>query len=154
MTAGSGTIAVEVLTRARAEKLTDELLTMTADVSWDDWNRENLLAPRPQKWELSLLAVDGSAPVGWAVASRTGGTVHLHHLVVAPQHRSSGVGTVLVRHLLEASRPLPVTLKVHPENEAGIRFYRRLGFVESGTTPSGYRCFTLRPEGDKGGSER
>ena len=153
MTAG-GAVGVEVLTRGRAEQLAEELLAMTADVSWDDWNRENLLAARPQKWELSLLATNHSGPVGWAVASRTSDSVHLHHLVVAPRHRSRGVGEILVRHLLEASRPSPVTLKVHPENEAAIRFYRRLGFQETGASPSGYRSFTSQAVSTDGGGER
>jgi ribosomal protein S18 acetylase RimI-like enzyme len=144
-------IVVEVLTEARAEQLADELLAMTADAAWDDWDRQNLLSGRPEKWALSLLALDDGRPVGWAIASRTADSVHLHHLVVAPQRRSAGIGSLLVQQLLRSSGPAPLTLKVHPGNEPAARFYRRLGFRETGAAPSGYLCFTSEATGDEAG---
>ncbi len=139
-------LAVERLDRDRAAALADDLLAMTADSGWDDWTRENLLADRDGKWELSLLATDRAAPVGWAIASRTDRGVHLHHVVVASGHRSRGVGAVLVRRLLDAAEPGVLTLKVHPENPRAAAFYERLGMVEGDPSPSGYRTFTSAPQ--------
>ena len=142
----SGTVAgvrLEALTRPRAEELADELLEMTADSGWDDWTRENLLSERPGKWDVSLLATSGGRPVAWAVASRTSDSLHLHHIVVAPHHRSAGVGARMVGELLRLATPGRMTLKVHTDNTAAARFYERLGFREGATTPSGYRCYAL-----------
>lgn len=141
LTPSAGDVRIESLTHELATRLADELLAMTRDAAWDDWTREHLLSPRPEKWQRSLLAVRGTTPVGWAVVSRTDIGAHLHHIVVAPGDRSLGVGAQLVRELLRRTAPGTVTLKVHPDNEDAARFYRRLGFVEQEPAPSGYRCF-------------
>lgn len=133
---------VERLTRERAAELSERLLAMTADSSWDTWDRENLLSSRPEKWALSLLALDGDRPVGWAVASRTTEGTHLHHIVVDPEHRSRGIGRMLIDQLLVEAEPGVLTLKVHPDNGAAARLYARLGFEEHEPTPSGYRRFS------------
>lgn len=135
-------LSIEPLTEALAEQLADELLAMTRDVGWDDWEREQLLSARPEKWQRSLLAMRGGRPVGWAVVSATDAGAHLHHIVVAPQQRSSGVGARLMAELLARSAPGVLTLKVHPDNPAAARFYERLGFTEQAPSASGYRVFS------------
>jgi ribosomal protein S18 acetylase RimI-like enzyme len=140
--AAAGT-RLEPLTRARAEELADELLAMSADSDWDDWDRTNLLSDRPAKWDLSLLVTESGEPVAWAVVSRTPESLHLHHIVVSPARRSSGVGALLVRELIERVAPGRLTLKVHPDNVAAARFYERLGFTEGPASPSGYRSYAI-----------
>ncbi len=134
-------LVIEPLTEEVAERLADELLAMTRDAEWDDWEREHLLSQRPQKWQRSLLAVRDGRPVGWAVVSATDSGAHLHHIVVAPTERSAGVGRQLMAELVSRSAPGVVTLKVHPDNEDAARFYERLGFVEQPRSTSGYRVF-------------
>lgn len=131
------------LTRDLAEEWADDLLGMTKDSAWDNWGREHLLADRAEKWDRSVVAVRGSRPVGWAVVSRTSEGVHLHHIVVAASERGDGIGTVLVRAIIERAGAATVTLKVHPSNDAAARFYARLGFREGAPTASGYRNFYL-----------
>jgi RimJ/RimL family protein N-acetyltransferase len=46
-----------------------------------------------------------------------------------------------VSALASSAAPGRITLKVHPDNAAAARFYRRLGFVEQGMSSSGYRWF-------------
>lgn len=142
-------LLIEPLTERRAEQLADVLLAMTHDAAWDDWDRSHLLADRPQKWQRSLLALRDGSPVGWAVVSATDRGAHLHHIVVDPRHRSAGVGGRLLAELLARTAPGLLTLKVHPENHAAVRFYERLGFVEQPQAPSGYRVF-CRMSSDKG----
>jgi ribosomal protein S18 acetylase RimI-like enzyme len=134
-------LRIEPLTKADAERLADELLAMTRDAEWDDWEREHLLSQRPQKWQRSLLAVRDGRPVGWAVVSATDEGAHLHHIVVAPGQRSAGVGAALMAELLARTSPGVLTLKVHPDNHAAARFYERLGFVEQAPSASGYRVY-------------
>lgn len=141
---GSARVLLQPLSRQVAERWADTLLTMNADSGWDDWDRDNLLSERPGKWDLSLLATVDDSPVAWAVASRQAESLHLHHIVVAPQRRSAGIGELLVRALMSRAAPGRMTLKVHPDNHAAARFYRRLGFEEGETTPRGYRTFAIQ----------
>ncbi|HVF28261.1 MAG TPA: GNAT family N-acetyltransferase [Pyrinomonadaceae bacterium] len=50
-------------------------------------------------------------------------------VAVLPEHRGNGVGTELLRHLIEASKGLypSIALSVSPENPA-THLYRRMGF--------------------------
>jgi ribosomal protein S18 acetylase RimI-like enzyme len=149
VTAPAETLHIEPLTADRAEELADQLLEMTRDSAWDRWGREELLSPRPGKWERSLLATRGGRPVGWAIASRSDRGTHLHHLMVAAGERSAGVGSALMRELMAGSRPGLLTLKVHPDNAAAARFYVRLGFDEQPPAPSGYRVFSCSTRDDQ-----
>lgn len=138
-------VQVEPLTRDRAEELADQLVAMVGDIEWDYWSREHLLAHRNEKWERSLLATRGGEPVGWAVVSRTEGGAHLHHLAVAKEARSNGIGALLMAEALRRTWPGVLTLKVHPDNDAAARFYMRMGFREKPGTGNGYRLFTCGP---------
>ena len=140
--APGASLRIDTLTVDRARELADVLLSMNADSTWDDWTASQLLSDRQEKWVRSLIAYVDERPVGWAVASRTPTSVHLHHLVVAPEMRGGGIGKELVLALLERNRDAGrFTLKVHRSNAAAARFYRRLGFTEEGTSPSGYLEF-------------
>lgn len=136
-------LVIEPLTQQVAEHLADELLAMTRDAEWDDWQREHLLSSRPQKWQRSLIARRKGRPVGWAVVSATEHGAHLHHIVVAADQRSSGVGGRLMTEVLARTAPGALTLKVHPDNHDAARFYERLGFIEQPRAASGYRVFRL-----------
>ena len=152
MTVSEG-VHLEALTRSRAEELAEELLAMNVDSDWDDWTRDNLLFDRPGKWDVSLLATTGGRPVAWAVASWGPEGLHLHHIVVAPDHRSAGIGARMLGELSRRAAPGTLTLKVHGQNTAAARFYERLGFTPGATTPGGYRWYALEAgQGhDKGG---
>lgn len=142
----SDDVHIEPLTQDLADRLCDELLAMTADSTWDDWQREHLLSDRPEKWQRSLVATRGDSPVGWAVVSRTGAGVHVHHIVVAAGERSAGLGAQLMGEVIRGAPTGVVTLKVHPDNTAAARFYERLGFIEGELTSSGYRTFSRDSE--------
>jgi ribosomal protein S18 acetylase RimI-like enzyme len=62
--------------------------------------------------------------------------IKLSQLVILPQHQNKGIGTSLVRELaLEARQAgTPLRLRVLKNNPAR-RFYERLGFRVSSTTP-------------------
>jgi ribosomal protein S18 acetylase RimI-like enzyme len=145
LTGDASELRIETLTAELAAEHADALLAMTADVDWDDWTRDNLLADRAGKWERSLLAVaaDGS-PVGWAVISETATGLHLHHIVIAPSARGGGVGATLMAELMDSAGDGEVTLKVHPDNAGALRFYDRLGFERDGTSDTGYHRLRWR----------
>jgi len=88
------------------------------------------------------LATQGGDPVGWAVVSRTERGAHLHHLVVAETARSRGIGALLMAEVLRRTGSGLLTLKVHPDNDAAVRFYIRMGFEEKPDAPGEYRLFS------------
>ena len=81
--------------------------------------------------ELLLVAVDGGAVVGTAMAGYDGHRGWLYSVAVRQTHRRAGIGTLLVR---EAERRLAqlgcgkVNLQVRAENAAVTTFYRALGY--------------------------
>lgn len=132
-------ITLETLDRAAAASLSQRLLEMTADQEWDTWTPEHLMADRPQKWARSLLARSGEEVIGWAVVSLREGTLHLHHLAVSPKWRGRGVGTLIIRNLLErVGEEGSLTGKVHKDNTRALSFYIREGFVHDGDSNGDY----------------
>lgn len=71
---------------------------------------------------------EASRLVGYAFLERSPG-YRLRALAVDPAHRGSGAGDALVRFIVERA-PGQVDLLVDADNDAAIRLYKRLGFVE------------------------
>jgi ribosomal protein S18 acetylase RimI-like enzyme len=119
------------LDRDAAARFSSRLLQFTADQDWENWTDANLLADRPRKWELSLIASSLDEPIGYAIVSSPAPTNHhLHHIAVAPGMRGKGVGEQLMRALMDQARSesCSLTLKVYASSAQAIRLYRRLGF--------------------------
>lgn len=75
--------------------------------------------------------------VGAAVRFPTStGSSFLHKVMVHPSVRGRGIGTKLMRHVLEDAAT-QVLLTVDPKNASAIRVYKKLGF-EIYETVSGY----------------
>jgi ribosomal-protein-alanine N-acetyltransferase len=79
--------------------------------------------------------------VGVIALRTTGELADLHRLVVAPDHRRSGIGFALTCAGLEAVRHLgaqAVLLEVDYANEAAIALYQRVGFEQLHARPDYY----------------
>lgn len=80
-----------------------------------------------------LLAKIDRRPVGYVSAVRRlhlwsgSDIIALDDLYVRPGHRDAGVGRLLMTELAGRSGGLTITWGVQPDNDAAIRFYRRLG---------------------------
>ncbi|MEM4246688.1 MAG: GNAT family N-acetyltransferase [Candidatus Bathyarchaeia archaeon] len=77
-----------------------------------------------------FVAVDGSRLVGVATTIGYGGLGWIGNVIVSPEYRGMGVGSLLVDHAIEyfkARSTGSVGLYSYPEN---LRFYKRIGFVE------------------------
>lgn len=82
-----------------------------------------------------VLAFGTQPPIGFSQHWITGpGAVHLGRIIVAPAMRGGGIGRVLVEQTIErASRESAlkfITLRVYRDNEAALRLYQSLKFVE------------------------
>jgi putative acetyltransferase len=77
-----------------------------------------------------VLAVAGNDLVGFVTVDQT--TRYLDQIVVAPEHWGSAIAAML---LIEARRlsPAGLDLDVNTDNDRAIRFYKKCGFVVSGT---------------------
>lgn len=68
------------------------------------------------------------------IVEKAGGRAHLARIIVAPDRRRRGTGTVLVNGLLEQARGRrhrTASLNVDPSNAIAIGLYRKLGFTDA-----------------------
>ena len=66
---------------------------------------------------------------------------HVTSVAVDPQHHRLGIGTTLMRELIELSASKvsgSITLEVRVSNESAIALYKRLGFESAGVRPKYY----------------
>jgi len=80
-----------------------------------------------------VAVVGPDLPVGYAVAGPLGNHFHLRELSVDPAHGRRGIGTALVRHVIEAARERQspgVTLTTFRDVPFNAPFYAALGFEE------------------------
>ena len=70
-------------------------------------------------------------PIGRLVVDRPGTRLHIVDHAIIPQRRGRGIGTALMRALMQeaSAAGLPVQLEVVSENDPAYRLYQRLGFV-------------------------
>jgi ribosomal-protein-alanine N-acetyltransferase len=67
--------------------------------------------------------------------------VHIVNLAIKKDFRREGIGTYLIKEIIDMSRNLQadyVTLEVRVTNEAAIDLYQDLGFKKDGLTPHYY----------------
>ena len=82
--------------------------------------------------EFQMIMLNGRT-IGRMVVDRVGEEIRLVDLVIAPEHRSAGIGTQLISALIRQAETAkkPVRLSVLTGNRA-IRLYERLGFRKTG----------------------
>ena len=92
------------------------------------------LLQEQQKQELIWVAVDSQeSPVGFAVVLIMGDYAHLHELSVAPMHGCQGIGTQLVKTIIQFANTSGfdgVTLSTFKDVPWNAPFYYKLGFRE------------------------
>jgi ribosomal protein S18 acetylase RimI-like enzyme len=79
-----------------------------------------------------IVLLDGE-PAGWLAVAETEEEIRLVDIVIAPEHRGKGAGSVLLCELLAAADQSgkPVRLSVLTGSPA-VRLYERLGFRRTG----------------------
>lgn len=78
---------------------------------------------------------------GYGIMSMGAGECHLLNICIHPDHRTRGLGTNLINHLLEVGRRAFASvamLEVRVSNEAAYQLYRRMGFNEIGLRKNYY----------------
>ncbi len=128
-----------------------EKLLFPGDSPWNAWAFQSeldaggcYLAARTEDDELAGYA-------GLAVAGRPGDfEASVHTIGVHPDHQGRGIGTALLRALLERADELaaPVFLEVRTDNEPALALYDKHGFTRVGLRkryyqPSGADAYTM-----------
>lgn len=91
---------------------------------------------------IALVANEDEAICGFVIARCALDEWEIENVVVSPKHRRRGLGSELVRQILQAARQAgagAILLEVRESNRAARQMYDRLGFVEAGRRPGYYR---------------
>jgi ribosomal protein S18 acetylase RimI-like enzyme len=77
-----------------------------------------------------IIELDGR-PIGQIVVDRSDIRLHIVDQAIVPEMRNRGIGTVIMRSVVDEARAaaLPVRLHVAADNGPALRLYLRLGFV-------------------------
>jgi GNAT superfamily N-acetyltransferase len=106
---------------------------------WDEeWQRNYFWArfdPAQREGRRSEIIVREGEDIGVLTVEERADEVFLSQIYILPQHQGQGIGTALIRSVLErgAKLGLPVRLRVLRVNPAR-RLYERLGFVVTDET--------------------
>lgn len=96
--------------------------------------------------EYAVILVEGR-PAGRIWISRPGDEIHLLDIALLPEFQNCGVGTVLLRRLMDEARRegLPLRHYVFILNTEALRFYERLGFTVVRESGGAYRYMEWVP---------
>jgi predicted GNAT family N-acyltransferase len=115
---------------------------------WDDEEQQAYLRERFDPARERMILLDGNE-IGVIATEERETEIFLSKLYILPQYQRQGIGSQLIRRLLDTAwaLDLPVTLRVMKTNPAR-RLYERLGFVETGETDVQYLMRATPPEQD------
>ena len=87
------------------------------------------------------IVVAATTDIGCVSVTEKGGHVFLHKIEILPAYQNRGVGTVLIRNIVEQAENenKPVFLQVMKINERAKALYERLGFSVYGETATHYQ---------------
>lgn len=128
------------------------ILTTTSSWDYEPWSavhHADWYAHKVEQGQPLLVAVDGDELLGYATygefRSKIGyAATREHSVYVRDTARAHGVGTSLMRSLIERARAAGVHVLIGgitSDNEASLRMHARLGFVEVGRLPEVGRKF-------------
>lgn len=106
-----------------------------------EWTDAFIVARFATRFDIAttrMIELDGET-IGWVRQSETGAEIVLEQIYLAPDRQGRGLGSALLRELLDEWQPTgrPVTLRVLKENPAR-RLYERFGFRVTGETDIQY----------------
>lgn len=106
----------------------EDLQNLFLSVEWDSGNHPEQLARAMRGTHRVFTAWDKGLLVGLASAISDGAmTAYVQYLVVRPEHQGRGIGSALLRRLLDEYRDLPRTALIAYEDKTG--FYEKCGFT-------------------------
>jgi ribosomal protein S18 acetylase RimI-like enzyme len=101
---------------------------------WDEKEQDEYFEGDWTSAPFEIILCDG-IPCGYVWIEDRDDDIHVHELVLLPEFQGQGVGSSLLRQVMEraSKRQVPVRLGTFHANRA-LNLYRRLGFQEIGRT--------------------
>ena len=101
---------------------------------WDDVAQDRYFEGDWREAQFEMILADG-VPCGYVCIEDRAADVHLREIVIAPEFQGRGIGTAIVREVIERARNrgVPARLGALHQNRA-LALYRRLGFRDVGRT--------------------
>ena len=108
--------------------------------TWDDDTQRARFDAAFTPAKLRIITVEG-CDAGLLHVERAPHEIFLANIELAAEFRNRGLGTALIRSLLDeaAARGIPLRLQVLKVNQAARRLYERLGFTVFEETATHYR---------------
>lgn len=99
-------------------------------VGFEEWTEETVLGKFPNV-SLNVIEKDGVSVGRFRVVRETE-SITLAGIQLLPEHQNKGIGSVLVKELIEevTQKNISLHLAVEKNNPDAQRFYERLGFVQ------------------------
>lgn len=127
---------IRTLQRADIERFPDAFIAIAADQPGEYWTKIHFLHELPAKWGLSFAVWSDGLPIAYAILSaKSAGHAHLHHFMVTPAHRGSGLGARMAAEMERravAGGFSRLTMKAALANPRSLNFYQRLGYRRLG----------------------
>ena len=145
-TSADGNAVFEVFNATHAE--TDYLLSYPDECTFDATQESRFLAGKAESGnEIEIVAEVNGEIAGTAGIDAIGSQYKLRHraefgIGIARKFWGQGIGRALTEACIECARSAGYTqleLSVVAENERAVALYERLGFVEYGRNPRGFR---------------
>jgi ribosomal protein S18 acetylase RimI-like enzyme len=99
---------------------------------WDEKEQDEYFNDDWTSAAFEIVLCDG-VPCGYVWIEDRADDIHVHELVLLPEFQGQGLGSSLLRQVMEDAtrRRVPVRLETFHANRA-LNLYRRLGFQETG----------------------
>jgi ribosomal protein S18 acetylase RimI-like enzyme len=109
----------------------------TAWMEWVDEEQEAQFASLWRPGDTKIIVLGGREDIGWAEIRQTADEVFLKQLYISPAHQRRGLGSQVMRRLLEERCGTAKSMALFVlKNNPAFRFYQRHGFGVVRETPT------------------
>lgn len=132
--------------------LTETVIRTHFEETWGAWDAEfqwNEFRQSFESLDHHIIMCDGER-AGYRALRRTGDVIGLSKLYLLPVYQNQGIGSSIIRDLIQESKEASQKLQLHivPENRGAKRFYERLGFAVTGMSGK-LMCMEYQPQLDR-----
>ena len=136
-----------MLIRNMAVSDVDEVYAIEKETFSDPWSKASFVESMEEENNHYLLVTVDGGIVGYCGYWGIAGEGYIYNVAVKASHMRQGIGQRMLEELIKQAVDRGIdslTLEVRQSNEAAIRLYKKLGFIEAGVR----RDFYTKPVED------